>query len=217
MTIPHRASPFIQARRKDTAYTGDLVWNRRTDGRFHQIKNGTAVEREVAHGARLVPNDESDWIVVRDAHEPLVRRRVFEQAKQRRESKPASIEQRGSDPRRKGKKRADGTRVATMSYACGGYITKGTSVCQMNSILQTDIEETVINAVLEFYDPYLAKGGKQKLADAVKNELGSEDDQLTRARWGRPADPPTRRSHRSTARRGSSRIGSERVIRRHWN
>jgi Recombinase zinc beta ribbon domain len=193
------------------------VWNRRTDGRFHQIKNGRAVEREVAHGARLVPNDESDWIVVRDAHPPLVSRRVFEQAKQRRESKPASIEQRGSDPRRKthgrtwsgkrsrfilsglltcarcgnryqgvtrrkGEKRADGTRVATMSYACGGYITKGTSVCQMNSILQTDLEEAVINTVLEFYDPYLAKGGKQKLADAVKNELGSEDDHLTRAR-----------------------------------
>ncbi|MCK4850599.1 MAG: recombinase family protein, partial [Phycisphaerae bacterium] len=80
-------------------YVGDMVWNRRTDGRFHQIKNGQAVERENAHGARLVPNDETDWMVVRDAHPPLISRRIFEQAKDRRESRLASIEQRGRDPR----------------------------------------------------------------------------------------------------------------------
>ena len=45
-------------------YAGDLVWNRRTDARFHSIRDGQAVERENAHGARLVPNDESDWLVV---------------------------------------------------------------------------------------------------------------------------------------------------------
>ena len=59
---------------------------------------------------------------------------------------------------------------------------KGTSVCQMNSIPQTDLEVAVINAVLEFYKPYLAKGGKRKLADAVTLELGSEDAQFTQAR-----------------------------------
>jgi site-specific DNA recombinase len=198
-------------------YAGDLVWNRRTDGRFHQIKNGRAVERESVHGARLVPNDESDWIVVRDAHEPLVSRRVFEQAKQRRESQPSSIEQRGRNSRLKthgrtwsgkrsrfilsglltcarcgnryqgvtrckGKRRTDGTRVKTMTYACGGYITKGTNVCTWNSIPQSDLEESVINAVLAFYRPYVAKGGKRKLAIAVKDALGSEDDQVAQAR-----------------------------------
>lgn len=32
-------------------YAGDLVWNRRTDVRFHQIRDGQAIERENAHGA----------------------------------------------------------------------------------------------------------------------------------------------------------------------
>ena len=82
-------------------YAGDLVWNRRTDARFHQIRDGQAIERENAHAARLVPNDESDWLVVRDAHPALVSRRVFERARQRREDRPSSIEQRGSNPRLK--------------------------------------------------------------------------------------------------------------------
>ncbi len=82
-------------------YVGDMIWNRRTDARFHQIRDGVAVERESAYGARLVPNSESDWLIVRDAHPPLISRRVFEQAKVRRESHIASIEHRGNDPRRK--------------------------------------------------------------------------------------------------------------------
>jgi site-specific DNA recombinase len=75
-------------------YAGDMVWNRRTDARFHRISNGQAVDRESVHGARLVPNQREDWIVARDAHPPLVSRRLFEQARQRLESHPKSIEHR---------------------------------------------------------------------------------------------------------------------------
>ncbi len=75
-------------------YVGDMVWNRRRDGRFHRISNGQAVDRENVHGARLVPNQKEDWIVVRDAHPPLISRRLFEQTRQRLESHPKSIDQR---------------------------------------------------------------------------------------------------------------------------
>ena len=34
-------------------YAGDMVWNRRTDARFHRISNGHAVDREFIHGHRL--------------------------------------------------------------------------------------------------------------------------------------------------------------------
>ncbi len=198
-------------------YTGDMVWNRRTDARFHQIKNGQAVERKNVHGARLVPNDESDWMIVRDAHPPLVSRRLFEQAKQRRECRIESIEQRGKNPRlqtqgrnwhgrrsrfilsglltcslcgsryqgltrHKGKKRRDGSRVKNYYYGCGGHITKGKAVCEMNSIPQDVLESTVIDAVLDFYRPYLAKGGRLELGAEVKRLLGSEGKDLAGAR-----------------------------------
>jgi len=198
-------------------YAGDMVWNRRTDGRFHRISKGQAVDRESVHGARLVPNQKEDWIVVRDAHPPLISRRLFEQAKQRLESHPKSIEQRQRISRLnthgktwngqrsrfilsglmkcslcgyryqgvtrvKGKKRLDGTQVKTRYYGCGGYITKGKKVCQMNSIPQKILESRVIDAVLDFYKPYLDKGGRKKLAEAVKKQIGSEGKELVVAR-----------------------------------
>ena len=82
-------------------YAGDMIWNRRTDARFHKIQGGCAVERERVHASRLVPNDESDWIIVRDAHPALISRRTSDQAKQKRENQPSSIEQRGRNPRLK--------------------------------------------------------------------------------------------------------------------
>ncbi len=198
-------------------YVGDMVWNRRTDGRFHQIKDGRAVEREGVHGARLVPNDETDWIIVRDAHPALVSRRLFNQAKQRREDRVAAIEQSGGTPslggaartwhgkrnrfilsglmtcamcgnryqgltRHKGKRRKDGSRVKTFYYGCGGHITKGNAVCQINTIPQEQLENAVIEAVLEFYRPYLAKDGRKLLAAEVKKHVGTEGQEFTQAR-----------------------------------
>jgi hypothetical protein len=193
-------------------YSGDMVWNRRTDGRFHRISGGRAVDRDRIHGARLVPNGKDDWIVVRDAHPALISRRVFAQAKQRFENHPKAMEQRrnahgktwngqrsrfilsglmtcslcGSRyqgvTRIKGKKRNDGTRVKTYYYGCGGYITKGTSICQMNAIPKEVLESKAIETVLDFYRSYLEKGGRQRLAEAVKAQTGREKEDITSAR-----------------------------------
>ncbi len=88
-------------------YCGDMVWNRRTDGRFHRIERvtsggGRPVERRHVHGARLVPNDRADWIIVRDTHEPIVPRRTWQLAQEIREGKHSSIAQRGEPKRPEG-------------------------------------------------------------------------------------------------------------------
>ena len=193
-------------------YAGDMVWNRRTDARFHRISQGRAVDRENVHGARLVPNGKSDWIVIRDAHPGLISRRLFEQAKQRLENHPKSIEQQQNNhgktwngqrsrfilsglmkcslcgsryqgvTRNKGKRRLDGTQVKTYYYYCGGYITKGTTICQMNAIPKDILEDAVIKMVLVFYRPYLEKDGRRKLAEAVKAQVGSETEDFDTAR-----------------------------------
>ncbi|MCI0364110.1 MAG: recombinase family protein [Phycisphaerales bacterium] len=80
-------------------YGGDMVWNRRTDARFHRIVKGEAVERKGIHCRRMEWNDEQDWIVVPNAHKPLVKRRVWEQARQLLRSKPESEAQRGINQR----------------------------------------------------------------------------------------------------------------------
>lgn len=84
-------------------YCGDMVWNRRTDARFHRIErvggHGRPVERRDAYGARLVPNDRSDWVVVPDTHEALIPRRTWQLAQAVREGRPASASQRDQPKR----------------------------------------------------------------------------------------------------------------------
>jgi hypothetical protein len=82
----------------------------------------------------------------------------------------------------KGKVNADGSRTVTYSYGCGGYISKGKSVCQMNSIPQEVLENKVIDTVLGFHQPYLEMEGQDKLALAVKEQTGFEKQDITEAR-----------------------------------
>jgi len=77
----HWAMTTVRAILMNPAYAGDLAWNRRTDARFYRITgDGRAVERGGDSLRRLKPNDPSDWIVFRDAHEALVERAVWERA-----------------------------------------------------------------------------------------------------------------------------------------
>ena len=191
-------------------YSGDMVWNRRTDGKFHKISNGIAVDRIDIHGHRLVPNDKTDWIIVRDAHEPLIPGRIFEAAKQRRLNKAESILQRGHGKRWDGKRcrfilsgiikcakcnsryqgytglktksKSDSTRTKKYYYACGGYISRGRAVCRQNLIPQINLEKIVIENILQYYSKYLQKDGRDILAQAIRKQTDSEDTDFKLAR-----------------------------------
>lgn len=98
----------VRAILTNPAYRGDVVWNRRTDARFHRIAGGRAVCRNgsgsgggVASGGgrRLEHNDKADWIVARDAHEPLIDRALWDAAQRCLHNKPASAIQRGATQR----------------------------------------------------------------------------------------------------------------------
>jgi len=85
----------VRAILTNPAYAGDLVWNRRTDARFFRITGeGHAVARSDAPriARRLEHNDERDWMVTKDAHEPIVSRRIFELARLRLRERLATPE-----------------------------------------------------------------------------------------------------------------------------
>jgi hypothetical protein len=52
----------------------------------------------------------------------------------------------------------------------------------MNPVPQDALESTVIKTVLDFYQPYLDKVGRRKLAEAVKAQIGSEVEDFVAAR-----------------------------------
>lgn len=191
-------------------YVGDMVWNRRTDGRFHMIRAGHAVDREAIYGARLVPNSEADWITTRGAHEAIIPRRLFDQARQKRLAcaRPEYNPHHGKTwngkrsqfilsglmqcalcgsryqgvTRTNGRKRKDGTAQKHRYYGCGGYVTRGTAICtKLHAIRQKALEWAVIETVLEFYKKYRGKTGSKRLAAAIKGQVGSETKELVTA------------------------------------
>jgi hypothetical protein len=202
---------MIRAILVNPSYSGDLAWNRRTDAKFHMISGGRAVERIHPHGARLVPNDEADWIVVPNSHEAIISRKLFEQAKAIRLGRPVSACQDGEPKggwtgarsrfilsglvrcsicggryqgvtRQKGTPKRDGTKIKTYSYACGSYIAKGTSACSFNPVGQAVLENAVIEAVLQYYAKFQGKDGHRLLAEEVRKALGVEASDLRDAR-----------------------------------
>ncbi len=207
------------------AYTGDLVWNRRTDARFHKIVDGRAVERPQTLASRLELNDESDWIVVRDAHPAIVSRRVWEMARKLREDQEASKLQRGINQRtgkpagptengspsggwtgprskfllsglmtcaqcggryeghtqhRKGFDE-NGRRKRTLGYACGGYIRHGRHVCEIGRVDKDLLEQTVIDAVVAFYEPFVGDVAHKRIAAVLDEQIGGEITQIAKA------------------------------------
>ncbi len=207
------------------AYCGDMVWNRRTDARFHRIKEGVASERKDVRARRLENNHPTDWTVVRDAHPAILPRRTWEMARQMIEAKPASESQRGVDQRsgtaaggdrefrtvggvggwtgprsrfllsklvtcarcgsryegytmRSSKAAADGERVKTYYYACGGYIRRGKSVCDLGEVPQLKFEDAVIRAVVGYYQRYTGEDGKLVLGTEIRKLLGVEGDEV---------------------------------------
>ncbi|MCZ6688077.1 MAG: recombinase family protein [Planctomycetota bacterium] len=206
------ADSTVRAILMNRAYTGDMIWNRRTDARFYKISQGRAVERDGVHEARLVPNDESEWIVVPDSHEAIIRRALFEKARQRREARVGSRAQRGQTPvggwqgvrsrfilsgllvcercgRKyqgrtawKGKLRIDGSRLKTFYYICGGRVRNGKTTCDASYVRQADLEDAVIRALVEHYKSFLGVEGAAKLKSAVKEMSGSHETVLDETR-----------------------------------
>lgn len=178
-------------------YVGDMVWNRRTEAKFHRIRNGRAVERRELIAPHLVDNPEVDWIRVENAHPPLISRRLFELARDTRESRPTAQRKRGKlvsggwkgsrarfllsglitcarckgryegVSRRKGKLRDDGQIVLTHYYGCGSFVRRGKSTCMFGPIERDDLEAAVVNALSRQYEPLLTGDTEAQLRELI--------------------------------------------------
>ena len=55
-------------------------------------------------------------------------------------------------------------------------------MCTINAIPQADLEGSVIEAMLDFYKPYLAGNGRRSITQAIKPQLGSVREDFAEAR-----------------------------------
>jgi hypothetical protein len=187
-----------------------MVWNRRTDGRFHRISAGRAVDRNNIYGARLVPNSTHDWIIVRDAHPAVISRRLFERARARREGHLSSTQQRGHSPnhgktwngtrsrfilsglmkcalcgsRYQGLTRAKGKKRSDGTRVKNYHYACGGYITKGRAVCQPHVvlEAAVIEAVLDFCRPYMGRGSTKKLTELVRTQIGGEVKEVAAAR-----------------------------------
>lgn len=174
-------------------YVGDLVWNRRTEGKFHRISNGRAVERRDRAGPILLDNPESDWMRIDNTHHALVSRRTFELARQAREARPTTYRKRGDrvsgglrGPRAKfllsglitcsrcgaryegrtERFQDRGQAIVRLFYVCGNFLRRGRKVCEQRRVECDVLERAVLDAVVTHTCVTTARGRAQ--VDALR-------------------------------------------------
>jgi DNA invertase Pin-like site-specific DNA recombinase len=62
---------------RNRKYVGDTLWNTGHDGKYSEFRDGL-VSTSDQRTKRRTANDQGDWVVVPDTHEPLVSRELFE-------------------------------------------------------------------------------------------------------------------------------------------
>ncbi|MCK4774482.1 MAG: recombinase family protein [Candidatus Krumholzibacteria bacterium] len=66
---------------ENRVYTGDAVWNERTTAKFHRVSDERAVARSEFSYEKLQRNNTEDHIVKENAHDAVIDRELFEQAR----------------------------------------------------------------------------------------------------------------------------------------
>ncbi len=73
--------------------------------------------------------------------------------------------------------------IAAPHYACGGYIRHGRSVCTVGAVHKDQLEEAVVGAAVQFYQPYTtAEKGEALIKTAIRKQLGSQQEQAAEQR-----------------------------------
>ena len=177
---PQTLLPILENR----AYLGQLVYNKRTESKWHRYVNGQSVER-LDEG--LEKRSEGDLIITDDAWEPLIDQATFDKVQERRqESKAKNTHYRGNAMRSQ-------YLLSGLFYCgvCGGKMTGSTTksgkgykkryyVCSCHSSGQKDRcpkRYSVPAQVVEDHVTTLIRSdleklkGDKKLADLVQQEL----------------------------------------------
>lgn len=182
------------------AYAGDLVWNRRTLGKFYRITaTGAAFRPSHECGVRRW-NSPDDWFVKKGAHAALVSHEVFEHAQQIRKAREGVSRRSSLDCcRDESDYRAryiltgitycarcglpfwgfgltryypQRRRRAYMArmYGCRDYHQGVHGQCKKGMIRQRILERIVIARITQWYAGYLAQGGARMIRAAAADQ-----------------------------------------------
>lgn len=207
----------VKAILQNPVYRGDIVWNRRTESKFHSVRNGRVEPAKPAsESAKVVDLPEEEWVVLRDRAPVLVDRETWHRAQKmvarRSRYKGGSGKQRSrwllsgvlrcgdcghlfwGEAKRKG--RIEGRReVITKYYTCSGRRTHGRKVCRASSHVPAPaLERWVLEklAGLVFEDADGVEAAIDRFVEAVLRRQGPRSDKADLVRQIREVDTTVR-------------------------
>jgi DNA invertase Pin-like site-specific DNA recombinase len=186
---------------RNPAYRGDTAWNRRTFAKFHRLQGGVVVERPRVDADKPRENPESDWIISRATHEPLVPPPMFDRAQELMRGRAQNVGPRngraGSGLRspfllsglltcarcgqayqgrtiNSTKHRKDGSKIKTLYYACGGWVMKGASACEKFLIRKEPLEDLLMETIQDRLQSLLTGEGETILRGYIEEEIAAQ-------------------------------------------
>ncbi|MCC6230515.1 MAG: recombinase family protein [Phycisphaerales bacterium] len=161
----------VKALIENPVYRGDLVWNRRTESKFFEVKQGRADRmKPTLRSGRVAKSHPDDWIVLEGTVPAIVDRATWDRAQVAAANRTACAGGRGKQAGRwllsgvlrcaccgqplwginKRKGRVAGRKdVVTPYYICAGRARCGKSVCPVPSHVRADALEAWVLAKLQ--------------------------------------------------------------------
>ncbi|MCH7548970.1 MAG: recombinase zinc beta ribbon domain-containing protein [Candidatus Krumholzibacteriota bacterium] len=146
----------------------------------------------------MIPNHENDFVVALDSHPAIIDKETYDKCRavqrQRGKTHYTAAHRSGRSktspyllsglikcsncgfsyqgiPTKKGKPRTDGSPVRTYYYICGGYRSRGTSVCRGATIPREPIEDAVLASIRSSTAEFMDDGGEELLRSIIKKCL----------------------------------------------
>ena len=173
---------------KNPVYYGAMVWNRRSMGKFFESGADGARKRLRSENGSVKHLPKEDWVIVEPPDsriEGLVSKELWLEAQRKREHRHAERRYNGQGRRSDyllsglircehcghpftGHRTTSSKGNVTFSYACGGYHSRGRSVCEPHSVRCELLDDYVID---EIERRLKASLGRDKLRREVRRQL----------------------------------------------
>jgi site-specific DNA recombinase len=179
----------VAAMLKNEAYMGDFVWGKRREGKYHRVAK-TEIKARTPGDQAVMDNPKEEWIVVKDAWEPLVDRNLwaFVQSKMTRRCE-ARHSHKGKNGERyvltgllycqncgakmygaKSTRRKGGKVYEYYRYVCSTYHSRGKSCCGHNKIDESLALSMIVDKLRE---TMLAGCSREALAAKIQARMES--------------------------------------------
>jgi DNA invertase Pin-like site-specific DNA recombinase len=158
---------------KNPRYTGALVWNQRSRGKYHRLHQGEVVSKGRPDDARNAPEE---WEIVTGTHEALVSQELFDRVQARMRANRCSRAGVGAylfsdllTCSECGRTLSGQTRRGKRIYRCHKYDDAGVVVCDFNSVH----EDWLLDKVLRVLEEEMLSPNR---LEALREEIRRQDE-----------------------------------------